>query len=502
MSELWIIEAPGKAKILQAILVKLGLDAVVQATRGHFMSMPPGLVPIGIDSRLHEHLRAPPDLDLVKRIRDMARESSKVVVATDADVEGDVIAWDVAVLISDIQPDPVRVKLRGFDDDSVKEAISLAGPVRKEDAIAGRTRAIIDRLIGAVYTTENVTVGRVSTAILGVIQRDTPSVWQMNLSAPAKDGGRPWLASCAVKAPLTKALADRLAGVALPAMDARAAPVSLVYKPGNMGDIMVRASDELGLKPTQTAAAMQKSYESGMMSYPRAGSRGVSKVAAKRMRNVLIKAGYKFSEDAVAGKDGDDVHDAPHPIGGINVTLDPKKLGDIEGVRTLIARDLVKTGQRHTRENPITARLQAFLIQLGFPEDVARMVAGLDWHRDQGPRFPGQEAWGVSEVVRRPAEAVLLESVMAAGLGRPSTLANHVDKFLSRGLVDAQMNLTAKGRNWIEASPASLSGRRKGMRTHFGGAFLRSVPRAVGTECRADTSCSPARNPGPATRCL
>lgn len=455
MDELWVIEAPGKARTLAAILARLGLDAKVQATKGHLLSMPDRLAPLGIDARLHEFMRAPRDIETVRRLRDMAREAARVVIATDADQEGDVIAWDVADMVSDIQPHPVRVRLRGMDDDSIREAIAAATPMRKEDAIPGRTRAIVDRLIGAVFSRNGVAVGRVGTALLGLVQRDCPAVSRLRLSAPAKDGGRPWLAECDVKAPLGAADAARLASLALPVLDTgESAPFTA--PPGHMGDIMVRAADRLDLSPAETAKSLQRNYEAGRMSYPRAGSRGMSRAAALKMKRIMEKAGCRFDDTAVAPKGLDGAHDAPHPIGPVDLSLSPDRMGADDAVRALVARDLVRTGQRHVRQRAHGERIGKFLLGEGFPPDVARFVAGLDWRRDQGPRFPGQESWVASEVVRRRPDAVLLEAAVKAGLGRPSTWANHIEGFLSRGLVDQDLRLTDKGLAWIGASPQCL----------------------------------------------
>jgi DNA topoisomerase-1 len=455
VAELWVIEAPGKARTLEAILAKVGLDARVQATKGHLMTMPDRLTPVGIDSGMHEFLRAPRDMDVVKRIRDMAREAERVVVATDADQEGDVIAWDVADMISDIVAQPVRVRLRGMDDESVREAIAASSPVRKEDAVPGRTRAIVDRLLGAAFSGEGVAVGRVGTALLGLVQSGRPCVHRLRLSAPAKDGGRPWLAECDVRMPLTRKEADRLAQLSFPMLDAGASE-PFTAPPGHMGDIMVRAAETLDIPPSETARAMQRTYETGRLSYPRAGSRGMSRSAARKMRKILEKVGTRFDDAAVADKAADEVHDAPHPLGPVDLSLDPRKMGSDEGVRALIARDLVRTGQHHTVEHAIAARVERFLLAESFQPDVARFVAALDWRREKGPRYPGQESWTASGVVTRRADAVLLEAAMEAGLGRPSTWANHIDGFLGRGLVDADLALTSKGRAWIAASPVAM----------------------------------------------
>jgi DNA topoisomerase-1 len=455
VSELWIIEAPGKARTLEAILQRLGLEAKVQATKGHLLSMPDRLNPVGIDRDLHEHLRAPKDMEIVKRIRDMAREASSVVIATDADQEGDVIAWDVAEMISDIKADPVRVRLRGMDDDSVKEAIADAQPIRKQDAVAGRTRALVDRLIGHTFSGGGMAVGRIGTALLGLCLKDPPCVHRLRLSAPSKDGGRPWLAECDVKAPLTLIDADRIRLLSLPALDVgSSAPYTA--PPGHMGDIMVRAAETLDIPPSETARAMQRTYEAGRLSYPRSGSQGMTKTASRKMRKILEAAGAKFNDGLMAEKTADEVHDAPHPIGNIDLSLDPKKMGSDEGVRAMIARNLVRSGMSHDRQHAIGAKIEKFLLAEGFSAPVAQFIAALPWKRDQGPRFPGQESWVKSEVVVRRADAVLLEAAMKAGLGRPSTWANHIDGFLSRGLVDENLALTDKGRAWAIGSPQAL----------------------------------------------
>src|SRR3546814_15394932 len=92
----FINEAPGKARQLEPVLAKLGLDARVQATKVHLMSMPGRLTPIGIDRSMRDFARAPLDPTIALRIREEVAKAGRVVIATDADAEGDVIAWDVA----------------------------------------------------------------------------------------------------------------------------------------------------------------------------------------------------------------------------------------------------------------------------------------------------------------------------------------------------------------------------------------------------------------------
>lgn len=456
MRDLFVIEAPGKARQLEELLQGLGIDAKVQATKGHLYEMPKRPTPLGIDSSFRDFERKLIDPEIGQRLRDAVAEADNVFVATDADQEGDVIAWDVAELISDINPSPFRIRLRGMDPESIREAIDSASLVSKKDAVPGRTRAIVDRMIGGVFSNGGVAVGRIGSALLGVIQNEAPSVRKMLLVAPSKDNGRPWTAECTVTGPITPGVAKKLTEVRFPPLDVESRGSSEPTSPQNMGQIMVRAGDELDMSPKEASNSLQKLYEAGRMSYPRAGSKGISKSIMRKIARELKKAGYTFDEDRTPDKKASDVHDAPYPIGTVQAQQDPVRQGHEEGLRTLVARDLIKTGQTHVLERGVGATAAAHLRGKGFSSDVCEFVGKLTWKRENGPRYPGQESWPKSKVWSRRPDTVLLEAAVEKGLGRPSTWANHITKFMERQLVDDDLQLTAKGREWIARTPPIL----------------------------------------------
>jgi DNA topoisomerase-1 len=456
MDNLFIIEAPGKIKALESILTRLGFPSRIQATKGHLMTMPERLKPLGIDCRMREFMRVPRDPVLALRVRSECETAKAVYIATDADQEGDVIAWDVAELIKDIHPIPLRVKMKGMDDQSVREAIEQAAPVRKEDAIAGRTRAIVDRMIGANFSNGDVSVGRISTALLGLVDRDAPAVHRLRLVAPAREGGRPWIAETDIKDPLDKAMALRLSRVEFPAFDMAGQGGPRVTVPKHMGDILVEAGDRLDLSPKEASDSMQRLYESGRLSYPRAGSRGMSDSVTRKIVDIFRKSGYQVQADNYTKKPEDAVHDAPYPIGKTDPNLDPKKLGRDESVRQVIARGLVKSGFKSTTQEAKTEGLASFLLSKGFPDAVAGLVASLPWTREHGPRVPGQETWPESGMISRRPDTVLLEAAIKAGLGKPSTWPTHIQSFMNRGLVDDDLRLTERGTEWLQNSPVEL----------------------------------------------
>ena len=84
MPDLFVIEAPGKAKHILEILKSVGLDARVQATKGHIYSMPDRLTPVGIDSGFREFERKLREPEIGQRIRDEALvlDNRQQIVAT------------------------------------------------------------------------------------------------------------------------------------------------------------------------------------------------------------------------------------------------------------------------------------------------------------------------------------------------------------------------------------------------------------------------------------
>lgn len=456
MHDLFIIEAPGKLQVLQQTLRNIGIDAKVQATTGHLFEMPKKLTPIGIDRNFRDFSRTLKDPEKGQYIRNAVAEAKAVFIATDADQEGDVIAWDVAELIRDICPNPMRVRMKAMDDESVRQAVNESTPVRKEDAVPGRTRRIIDRLIGGTLSQDGVRVGRIVTGLLGIVNETDLPVAKLRLVAPASDRKRPWVAECDIAPPISPKIAAQLVDVDLPVLGRSRSSKPITGKPNHMGDVMVRAGDIMDMPVDKAAETLQKLYEAGKLSYPRASSRGMTQEAAQKIVNAVKNSGYHVQKDKIAPKRETDVHDALHPIGKVNVVNDPNKLGDHEGLRVLIARDLVKTGQEHVIEEAFSKPIEEHLLKLGFSAEISKFVADRPWRREEGPRYPGQQSWPESEVVERRPDTVLLKAAIDRGLGRPSSWGTHIKKFMDDELVDDQLRLTAKGKVWVAKSPPAL----------------------------------------------
>lgn len=459
--DLIVIEAPGKLGALRLALAKCGMsDTLLFATRGHLAGMPPKLWPVGIDDQLVERLRGARDPARVEKLRDKARMAigtgGRVLVATDADAEGDAIAWDVKQALAPIVRGEERVqrmRMRGLDVASVRLALEKLEPVSRLAAVPGRSRSIVDRVLGAAFSGRGRVVGRVTTALLAAVESRRPAVQRARLALPAADAGRPFIARIPVAGGITEDVARHLVErrwkAVGPGRLERSAP-----PPPHMGDLLLAGADQMGLPVMETASAMQRLYEEGRLSYPRAGHRVLSQEASSRVSRLARHGGCVYDERLVPRPGQRTVHDAPYPLVEVPLTADPSVLGTDEAVLLLAARGAVSSGVARRVEHVDPAMLADAVQDL--PVDVRDVLLRAQWTRDSGTRWPGREDWQDPGIERRAPDAVALECMLADDLGRPSTWPAHADAFAYRGLVDDQLRLTDKGRAWLEAAPEAM----------------------------------------------
>lgn len=197
-STLVVIEAPGKVRRLAALLRAAGMVVDVCATRGHFRNSPTSLWPLCLNAQLNETARQF-DPDRLAELREKAAGRT-VIVATDPDQEGDVIARDVADAIGDIAANVWRVHLHALDATGVRRAFAVVGTVDRAAAYPGDARRIVDRLIGSSCSGPGRSVGRIFTAALGALAVGDPVIGHVTLVLPSRDGGAPFVARMPVTA--------------------------------------------------------------------------------------------------------------------------------------------------------------------------------------------------------------------------------------------------------------------------------------------------------------
>lgn len=439
------IEAHGKVKILMRAFHALSIDVDIQATKGHLFSGPENLTPLGINHHFQETIRNPINPAICQKISQCAGKYDFYLVATDPDHEGDVIAADIASLLS--TSTLLRVRMHGLDTESVKRALKQAEKLNIQDSWPGKTRRILDRVIGASLSNRDygISVGRVISGLLGTL-KETPQPYGFALfRMDALDGGPPFEAhvpvtyenETTVKHMVKKAAETTLAAPA-------SSTESIVIKPWNHGECVVECAEALDMPIREVAAGMQRLYERGLMSYSRSGAHAISMDALKCLEKIAGRNGipdYDFSRVPIVTLD--DVHESPRPLTEIDITM-PLKLMDPDlAILTLITRNLVTAGAKPKRSKPVTSALP----------DWAKT---LPWQRITTVRLPWKSRKKETGLHVYPRETSILRIITSNEMGRPSSQVNHALKFISKELVHPNLKLNFKGRQWLAVTPSIL----------------------------------------------
>lgn len=179
---LLLVESPTKAKKLQGFL---GSDYIVQATFGHMMDLP--AKELGIDLNTMEEsyvvLESKGRLDyadLIKKIKKLAKEADRIVIASDPDREGEAIAWHVHTLLKLQESNYDRIELNEITPKGVERAMQARRKIDQHWVGAQRARRVLDRMMGygispvLMRAVENAkSAGRVQSAALRmIVERD------------------------------------------------------------------------------------------------------------------------------------------------------------------------------------------------------------------------------------------------------------------------------------------------------------------------------------------
>src|SRR6476646_9252309 len=177
-TSLVIVESPAKAKTIGKYL---GRGYRVKATVGHIMDLPEKKLGIDIENGFEPDLVPIPGKEkTIADLKDAAKDSREIFIATDPDREGEAIAYHVAEQIKPKRGQatvPVkRVLFHEITRDAVQNAIQQAGEIDDRKVEAQQARRVLDRLVGykaspVLWKTvkKGISAGRVQTVALRLI---------------------------------------------------------------------------------------------------------------------------------------------------------------------------------------------------------------------------------------------------------------------------------------------------------------------------------------------
>ncbi|MEG3030637.1 MAG: toprim domain-containing protein, partial [Oscillospiraceae bacterium] len=141
-----IVESPAKAKTIGKYL---GSDYEVIASMGHIRDLPASQLGIDTENNYEpKYINIKGKAKLINSIKDAAKKSDYVYLATDPDREGEAISWHLAYILGlDIEQNN-RVTFGEITKKGVMTGMENPRTIDKDLVDAQQARRILDRLVG------------------------------------------------------------------------------------------------------------------------------------------------------------------------------------------------------------------------------------------------------------------------------------------------------------------------------------------------------------------
>lgn len=176
-----ILESPGKVK---AVSKYLGNSYVVIASNGHIIDLPAKELGVDIENDFKPTYKiidnAGQASKIIKKIETLAKESDKILIATDPDREGEAIGWHIAGRLKDCSQRIKRVTFNEITQKGIDAGLKNESAIDKNLVDAQQARRIMDRLVGYKISpflwkaiSNGLSAGRVQSVALRIIcERD------------------------------------------------------------------------------------------------------------------------------------------------------------------------------------------------------------------------------------------------------------------------------------------------------------------------------------------
>ena len=173
-----IVESPAKAKTINKYL---GSAFEVRASMGHVRDLPSKGINVDIENNFEPTYDINPGRKkIVNELKRLAKDSSRLYLATDLDREGEAIAWHLAELLKFDPEQTYRVVFNSITKNAINQAFENPGKLDMDKVMAQQARRILDRIVGYQISpllwkkvARGLSAGRVqSVAVKIVVERE------------------------------------------------------------------------------------------------------------------------------------------------------------------------------------------------------------------------------------------------------------------------------------------------------------------------------------------
>lgn len=497
MSKLVIVESPAKAHTIQKYL---GPNYEVLASMGHVRDLPASRLSVDVKNDFapnYENIKGKGEL--IKKLRNEAKKSDYVYLATDPDREGEAISWHLAQLLKLDETEQNRVTFNEITKSGIKYGMEHPRCIDQQLVDAQQARRVLDRIVGYEISPflwkkirKGLSAGRVqSVAVRLIVDREdeirafTPEEYWTLEALLAKQGAKtkPFTAKyygtggkkCEItseeQANALKAAAERepfiIKSIKTGTRQKNPAP------PFITSTLQQDASRRYGFQAKRTMKVAQELYEGinlpdmgavGLITYMRTDSLRISDEALSAAHDYIKRTygdSYALAKPRTfrSKSNAQDGHEAIRPT---MIELSPMKIKDSLSAdqfklyklvwERFIASQMAACVQ-DTVSADITAGEHLFKasgFSVRFDGYTRLYTETQDNDEEQGtnlPRLEEGEQLNLKELKPgqhftqpppRYTEATLIRELEENGIGRPSTYAPTLSTILQRGYVERE----------------------------------------------------------------
>ena len=495
MAKLVIVESPAKAKTIGKYL---GKGYKVTASMGHIRDLPASQLGIDVEHGYKPHyITIKGKAKLVRELKDEAKKSDGVLLATDPDREGEAISWHLANVLGLDPAAPNRITFDEITKKGVQEGMAHPRAIDMNLFNAQQARRELDRLVGYKLSPflwrkvrRGLSAGRVQSVAVRLIRDRELEIdafkpdeyW--NIDAEFGKGKTAFTARLAAGADGKKLTVTNReqADAILAALEGKDYIVAQVDKgrrrrvpppPFITSTLQQEASRRFGFSATRTMRAAQTLYEGveiaghgaiGLITYMRTDSLRISDEAVAAAKEYIggrwgeryicpVKRKYK-SRSATAAQDA---HEAIRPStpGLTPDEVEQSLSGDTARLYRLIWSRFMASQMADCEQDTVSVGITAgdYLFrasgyQVAFDGYTALYEEATDDKEkketalpplEQGQKLALEQLHADQKFTQPPplyTEATLIHALEENGIGRPSTYAPIITTIVDRGYVE------------------------------------------------------------------
>lgn len=490
MKNLVIVESPSKSKTIEKYL---GGDYHVVSSKGHIRDLATsgkGGLGIDVENDFEPTYKVSSDKRaVVKELKDLAKKSDHVYLASDPDREGEAIAWHLANVLDLNMEEENRIIFNEITKHAVVEAFEHPRTIDQDLVKSQEARRMLDRIIGFKLSKllqskiKSKSAGRVqSVALRLIVERENEirafkSEEYWTLAANIEKDGKTFSASLnkidgkkadlktqeEVNAVIERCCHDFIVGSIEKKVRKKEARMPFITS-----TLQQEASTKLGFGAKKTMQIAQKLYEGlplaggvseGLISYMRTDSTRLSDQFVKDAESYIEETygkDYKGRARQKNSENAQDAHEAIRPTSILNtparvkeyLTNDQYKLYKLIYARTLASLmapsksnvvnvQIVSDGCEFSANGSILTFDGYLKIYSDYETVKDEMLPIMEEQETlKDVELEGKQHF--TEPPLRYSEARLIKDLEEKGIGRPSTYAIIIDTLQARGYVSLE----------------------------------------------------------------